>query len=55
MVSAFVPMLYMITVALIVLIALMKREIATQSALILFFVIMTMHLSWGSGFLLSRK
>lgn len=55
MLSAFVPMLYMITVALIVLVAVMRREIAVQSALILFFVIMTMHVSWGSGFLLSRK
>lgn len=55
MLSAFLPMLYMIAIALIVLRAFMKKEIAAQSTLILFFVIMTMHLSWGSGFLLSRK
>lgn len=55
MLSAFLPMLYMVSVASIVCFALLRRDITAKSALILFFVIMTMHISWGSGFLLSRK
>lgn len=55
LVSAFLPMLYMLSVALVSLSAIVRRELPPRSFLILFFVIMTMHVSWGTGFLTSRK
>jgi succinoglycan biosynthesis protein ExoA len=55
MATAFIPMLYMIMTALIALSALIRKEIRPRSFLLLFFIIMTMHISWGSGFLLSQK
>lgn len=53
--SAFLPMIYALAVALIALTAQRKGEIPARSAVLLIFVIMTMHISWGCGFLLSRK
>lgn len=55
MISAFIPMFYMVSVALVSLSAIVRRELPPRSFLILFFVIMTMHISWGTGFLTSRK
>lgn len=55
MFSSFIPMVYLISVSAIALMALAKREIPARSAFLLIFVMMTMHVSWGSGFLLSQK
>jgi glycosyltransferase involved in cell wall biosynthesis len=55
MLSAFAPMLYVCALALISLGAVLKKQIKPQSFLTLILILLTMHISWGTGFLVSKK
>lgn len=53
--SAFAPMLYALTLAVICLGAVVRKQLEPKSYLILILILMTMHISWGTGFLVSKK
>ena len=55
MLTGFFPMLYVLSLLFIALVQVAKRTIKFGSILSLVIVVMTMHISWGIGFLLSQK